>query len=599
MFVAIRDRSQTEMAGAAADSSVEHMQRIIDTMGAEDRTSKQAVYLVTFSRVLPDVREERGLCDVSTLSRQEIANKVRDAWDHPLTDSGRGRPRVRVDEGDEGTASVLLKIAVFREIHVSGDIHYHAALKLARSMRFRPAKAALRERHQLASHWSCTHSHFYSTVRYCHIPSESKPEVDNEPYSWGVGGVPLDLCAESQEPFISRAWKRRREENDKKAAAGLEKQRAFTKLDLTAVIVDQQLQTKAEVLAYTQDHGTASMQTFVHQAQRKLKDYLEDAAEWSLAREAVQLERESAWALLCRTAETVCPHGDSCGYAACATEIFERNADHLSRNALALSLRQVIMNGPSKTTRTPLIVGSTNTGKTTLVLPFDKLFGFNRVFHKPALGSKFALRNLMKDKKFLFWDDFRPVQYAQETIPTSTLLSLFDGHPFEIQVSQSFNDGNVDFEWRRGTVVTAKEEGLWATCRGVTEEDVRHLQSRFEVFRCAGQVSRMRDVEECPCHMARWIRDGADEHDSRAALLPLLPTTTPSATASRTYELHGFGAFAVETRLSPETASTLQSELLQMGAINVRELPVQEWTKLVAWRLLKSLEQRRVLAWLA
>jgi hypothetical protein len=394
---------------------------------------------------------------------------------------------------------------------------------------------------------------------------------------------------------MAHAWKRRREENDKKAAIGSKRPRCFTKMDLTAVILDQGLESKAEVLAYTQEHGTTAMQEFVHKIQRKLKDYLEDAAEWAAARQAACLERESAWELLCRTADGACPHGDSCSYAACAAEVFERNRADLSRDALAFALRQIIIKGPSKTTRVPLIVGSTNTGKTTLVLPFDKLFGFKHVLHKPALGSKFGLRNIMKDKKFLLWDDFRPVQYAQETVPTPTQLSLFTGLPFEVQVSQSFNDGNVDFEWRSGAVVTAKEDGLWTPCRGVTEEDVRHLQSRFEVFRCTATVGRMKDIDMCACHMSRWIRDGAAEHDARAVLRPELPTT---AAAAEMATVPGFDVLAFDTRLPAGTASALQQELLQLGAVDVRELPASEWMALQAWRLLKPLEQRRVLAWL-
>ena len=80
----------------------------------------------------------------------------------------------------------------------------------------------------------------------------------------------------------------------------------------------------------------------------------------------------------------------------------------------AAALRAILVDGPSKTTRVTLIVGPTSSGKTTLLLPFDILFGFLHVFHKPALGAKFALRNILKEKRFLFWDDFPPVAYAQE-----------------------------------------------------------------------------------------------------------------------------------------------------------------------------------------
>ena len=591
--VANSSSSEASDTEEETESSIVHMARVLEELSVEDHAPKQQIYLGTFSRVLPEVRGEQNLCDVSTLTREELAVKVRDSWDHPAAVDGGGRPRQGVGGEQEHPTSVVAKMVVVREPHVSGDIHCHVGVKLVRSLRFRPAKLALRQRHRLESHWSCTHTKFYTVVRYMHIPSVTKPEVDPEPYSWSVGGGVLDLFAESQEPFLAGAWKRRREERDKKAVAGQKKHRSFTKIDLTAVILDQGLKTKAAVLAYTQDNGTAAMQSFVHQNKRKLKDYIEDAAEWSAAREAASLERESAWELLCRTADSDCPEGASCSYAACSNEIFQQNADVLCRTTLAFALRQSIIKGPSKTTRTPLIVGSTNTGKTTLVLPFDKLFGFKKVFHKPALGSKFALRNLMKDKIFLLWDDFRPVQYAQETVPTSTQLSLFTGLPLEIQVSQSFNDGNVDFEWRHGAVVTAK-----TPCRGVTEEDVRHLQSRFEVFRCAARVSSMRDVEGCPCHMSRWIRDGAAEQDSRAVLHPLLPTLPVAPAMAEAAELQDVAALVFETRMPHHAVSAMQQELLQLGAVSVRELLAAEWVTLQTWQLLKPLEQRRVLAWL-
>jgi hypothetical protein len=570
---------------------------LVDELGQEDHTVKRAVYLGTFSRVLPEMQHQQGLVDVGTLSRQELANKVRDSWDHPVAATGRPRQTGGGDDdqAEEASESVVQKLAVFREAHASGDVHYHVALKLSRSMRFRPAKMALQERHKLASHWSCTHSQFFSTVRYCHIPSERKPTVDAEPYTWTSDGRAMDLFAESQEPFVAGAWKRRREEHDKKAFALQKKARACTKLDLTAIILDQSLRTKAAVLAYVQAHGTAAIQSFVHQNQRKINDFLEDAIEWEGARDTARLERETAWEQLCRTADGECPHGEACGYAACVEDLFVQNQDVLSRTALAYALREIIKKGPSKTTRVPLIVGSTNTGKTTLVLPFDQLFGFKNVMHKPALGSKFALRNIVKDKKFLLWDDFRPVHYAQETVPTATQLSLFTGLPFEVQVSQSFNDGNMDFEWRRGAVVTAKEDGLWTPGRGVSEEDVRHLQSRFEVFRCVASLARLREVEGCPCHMSRWIRDGAATADATPVLRPVLPTMSMSA---KSWNIEGFDVLVHEVRVPMDTAATLHDELLHLGAVCARELPAAEWQTLQSWRLLKPLEQRRVLSWL-
>ena len=39
--------------------------------------------------------------------------------------------------------------------------------------------------------------------------------------------------------------------------------------------------------------------------------------------------------------------------------------------------------------------------------------------------SKFALRNILKDKRFRFWDDFRPVEYAGKLDPYPFWLGRF------------------------------------------------------------------------------------------------------------------------------------------------------------------------------
>ena len=60
-----------------------------------------------------------------------------------------------------------------------------------------------------------------------------------------------------------------------------------------------------------------------------------------------------------------------------------------------------------------------------------------------AIKSAFALRNILKDKRFLYWDDYRPVQYAQGTVEVGTVLSLFNGLPFEVQMPQNVHDGTL------------------------------------------------------------------------------------------------------------------------------------------------------------
>ncbi len=140
---------------------------------------------------------------------------------------------------------------------------------------------ALRQRDHIASHWSTTHTQWWSVLRYLVHPTTKKPEVDKHPFVWAYDKRELDLYHESQEPYQENAWKRRREEHERSVSAGLEqKPKKFTKLDLTSVVLAKGLSTKNLLMEFTQDFGSKGMQLFVHQNQPKLKELLEDAKEW-------------------------------------------------------------------------------------------------------------------------------------------------------------------------------------------------------------------------------------------------------------------------------------------------------------------------------
>ena len=174
--------------------------------------ARQMVYLVTFAALLgPGAQGGEGatLRDLESLSRAHIRDAVLDAVAHPERAMAVGRPRA-------GGLQVV-KMAVFEEIHAHGGKHFHVALRLSSSTRWLGLKLALLKRSHLASHWSSSHTMFWSAVRYGAFATGKKPSVDDSPLTWTADGTPMNLYEEAQEPFNAAALKSRREKREREA----------------------------------------------------------------------------------------------------------------------------------------------------------------------------------------------------------------------------------------------------------------------------------------------------------------------------------------------------------------------------------------------
>jgi len=571
-----------------------------------EKDSVQRVYLITMSRVMgATLPGGRPYKDLDSLSRDVVGLAVVAAFNDPLplAAGAAGRPRNSTDKSN------VELVVVFRELHEDGSVHFHVVIKLKSCFRFKTAKRSLAERDGLPSHFSCSHTLKWSAIRYGYMATPAKPDVDEDPWVWtpewsgpARSSPTVDLFELSQEPYQADTWRKRRETADKEAQKKNAKT-SFNQLDLKSLIVSKHLYTKDGLMAYAQDYGSKAMQVMVSKMQRQLQAVIEDAKEWDAARGNAAFEALDAWTLLCQAAEKVCPHGvGQCTYCNAAETIFKENAGTLCQKQLAGALRDILTHGPKKTYRVPFLVGPSNTGKSTLVYPFDDLFHPKRVLHKPALGSPFGLRNLIGgSKRFIFWDDFRPVEYAQEkSVPVSMFLSLFIGQWSEIQVSQAFNDGNKDIKWEQGALFTGKQEGLWEPTKAVSPEEIKHMRNRVRefVFTAVLPEGAMKDVVSCPVCMAKWIVSSAAALDASPGLQPVLPIRTSTDAKldhARVSAIVGLTGLLEAVKLPTGTAEAVVEDLEELGAINVKEPNRSEWESLAVWALLKPLQKTRLL----
>jgi hypothetical protein len=151
----------------------ERMASIVQDLGDELTEAKQCVYLATVSRVLPETLATPGveLRDITTMSREEVADCFMKAFNSPVYEQGQGGRRRQSEE------PMVSKIVVFKEEHEDGDFHFHIVIVLKGARSWKPAKRTLRIRDQVACHFSCSHTQAWSAIRYGHIPTINKPKL--------------------------------------------------------------------------------------------------------------------------------------------------------------------------------------------------------------------------------------------------------------------------------------------------------------------------------------------------------------------------------------------------------------------------------------
>jgi len=281
-----------------------------DWLTDEDTSFRGLVTLVTLAAVLHEtaLASDTPLRTLNNVTREEVRDAVLDAVRNPVRHVGGGRP---------STADFqVLKLVVALE----EPRHFHVALKIHPISRFMPFKQALRNRSGFASHWSTSHTQFWSAVRYLVCTTAKKPEVDSGCIVWTPSGQGLDLYQEAQEPFNALALKRRREQSELLAAGAVAKGKAkaktekFTRVDFTALVIAGDLWTPNSVMAHVKTKGSAAAWDFVQRHQHRLKELLALAKEWHSAEAAAEAEQLSDWDAIQRLSRNPCKCGGMCAW---------------------------------------------------------------------------------------------------------------------------------------------------------------------------------------------------------------------------------------------------------------------------------------------
>ena len=488
----------------------------LDAEGLAPETNKRkAVYLVT----LPHPQTACGALGTWSLNspgsfdRLAIVNMFLDIFARPLASDPAANHR-------EANATTVEEMVVYQEKHAADangvrHIHYHIALRASNTFRFVAYKRALRERYNLASHWSDTHDGYWSAVRYGFIPTSKKPqsELDSECLTWGRHAPHRPLFQASQEPVTAAATKRRREAASKKASEQGKPEPRPKEHDLYAVIVEQGFQNTPDqpwaykkLISYLKQNEPALWQ-FAFRMRARLAALIDDVWSWEKVDDDLALLGQSRLERfqIALHSQCVC-QGLWRQYAEWALQANALNATQLCSDIL-----RSITHGRHESLPVVVLVGKHGgEGKSFLLAPLRQIFGKEYVQETPQPGS-FPLLGL-ETKRIAVLEEW---EFDNTVIPFSTQLLWFEGKSFPLTRPQNKDYcGHLLYQGTAPVFITCKEKAMApifgraqvARSQGLPSQDTMLLR-RLHTY-CLSQPLPVQPgvpIQECPHCFANMI----------------------------------------------------------------------------------------------
>ena len=406
--------------------------------GAEsDPTKGREVYLVSFSH--PTNTHSacgKALVAPESLTRAQILEKFLVSCAQPVYTDPRNL---------RATRSVPLKyVCVFREDHqedAAGVVHahYHIGVVAARSFMFLPVKRALLN-FGLASHWSTTHSGYWSVVRYLWWPSPpKKPDgsIDKKAIAWAATGFvhpPFDQCC--TEPVTAKALSAKRLRMDRKAADEGEEASRLTEMDVWPIVVNQNFRNTPDddtahlqLMAWAKQHGTEAMQKFLFKSRARLPMLIQDIWQWERVEQDLPFARMTRMEALKLSAQSPCKCGGR--WAQIVKISFDENG--IDVEALCSDILAALELGRGATTPVIVLAGSRGgEGKSVFLKALLPVFGESHVFLTPD-QKNFPLLGL-PGRKVAFLDEWR---FNDNIISYPAQMQWFEGSHLTISRPQN------------------------------------------------------------------------------------------------------------------------------------------------------------------
>ena len=331
-----------------------------------------------------------------------------------------------------------------RELHQSGEPHYHLAIRLHRSMRWGSTKRKLIDEYGIVVNFSEPPGGGFYCRAYAYVTKQDK-EAEK-------GGIliehpPLHKLKAQSTSNAAKANATYREKRKSAAAASAaaattvsegkkkkekkEKEKRLEKYDVVMLIRQHMLKNDDELLAFGEKRAEAGetdlSRYLVKLGMRGRNELMVDAWKMAAAVQNVSISKKSRIEILQEYAndETKCVcHGGV--WLVLALDLLRKN--HIDLNDFCSKMFRAIHVGRNKHVNI-MITGPSNCGKTFLLEPLNVIYR-NRVLNTPA-SSMFGWKGV-EDAQIIYLNDFRWVNPEKNSkvgiITWDAFLRLLEGN---------------------------------------------------------------------------------------------------------------------------------------------------------------------------
>lgn len=402
-----------------------------------DAKRGRRIYLVTLPRPKQSVNADgRTLVAPGSKTRKEILQIFLECCANPIHTSASALASLM--------PVPIRHTGVFRELHAEDDggdegIHDYLPVRAVRDFMYLPVKRALLERHGLASHWSCSHTGYWSVIRYLHHPTPKKPaaSLDKEYIVWATQGEKHPLLQDCMnEPTTAAALEARRLKTDRQAAEKGKPSARISEIDIWPIVVRNNIRNTADdmnaaeaLMAWAVDCASKPMVDFLFKHRARLNGLIDDIWKWQNVKEDLGHARLSGLQTLHKAVSKPCVcRGVWAHHVRVSFRLNGINAEELCCDIL-----HSIESGRCESVPVIVLAGARGgEGKSLFLKALYAVFGEENVFSTPEKGN-FAMVEL-PGKKAAFLDEWR---FNDKVLSYAAQCLWFDGSTVTINRAQN------------------------------------------------------------------------------------------------------------------------------------------------------------------